>query len=151
MVIMKISSCVTLHGNCRDAVEFYKEIFKLTEVNIQTFNDKVELFGNNIPNECKNLVYRAELKIQSDESVFSIIMCDSPSLIFLPGQVGYSSNIDNITYEITSDNKEWTEMVYNKLLDGGKTNIPLQKKLQYELFGSLIDRFGICWIISCCN
>lgn len=95
------------------------------------------------------MVYRAELNIQSDESVFSLVMCDSPSLIFFPGQTGYSNNIDNITYEIKSDDKEWVEMVYNKLLEGGKTNIPLQKKPQYELFGSLIDRFGICWIICC--
>jgi uncharacterized glyoxalase superfamily protein PhnB len=79
-------------------------------------------------------------------------MGDSPVLVFDTGINGNPNNRDNISYEISSKDKEWIEKTYNKFLEEGKRNTPLQKKKdEYELSGSVIDKFGICWILNCCN
>ena len=149
---MKISSCVTFFGNCRKAIDFYTQIFELTEVKILTFGDKSELFDFDLTPKCKDLIYSAELNIKSCDSTFSIVMSDSPVLVFDTGINDNPNNRDNITFEISSKDREWIEQTYNILLDGGKRNTPLQvKNGEYDLSGSIIDKFGICWILNCCT
>lgn len=147
--MIKVSSCVTFFGNCRKAIDFYTQIFELTEVKIITFSDKSELFNFDLPPKCKDLIYRAELNIKSCDSIFSIVMSDSPVLVFDSDISNNPNNRDNITFEISSNDREWIEKTYNKLLEEGKRNTPLQeKKGEYDLSGSLIDKFGICWILN---
>ncbi len=149
---MKISSCVTYFGNCRKAIDFYTQIFDLNEVKVLTFDDKSEVFDFELPPRCKDLIYRAELNIKSGGSIFSMVMGDSPVLVFDTGINPNPNNRDNITYEISSKDKEWIEKTYNKLLEEGKRNTPLEKKKgEYELSGSVIDKFGICWILNYCS
>lgn len=147
---MKVSSCVTFFGNCRKAIDFYTEIFQLTEVKVLTFGDRSDSFDFDLPPKCEDLIYRAELNIKSNDSCFSMIMGDSPVLVFDTGINLNPNNRDNISYEISSKDKEWIEKTYNKFLEEGKRNTPLEKKKgEYELSGSVIDKFGICWILNC--
>ncbi|MGB7605998.1 MAG: hypothetical protein WBL93_11050 [Lutisporaceae bacterium] len=148
--MIKVSSCVTFFGNCRKAIDFYTQIFELNEVKALTFSDKSELFNFDLSPECKDLIYRAELNIKSSDSIFSIVMSDSPVLIFDSDIKNNPNNRDNITFEISSKDREWIEKTYNKLLEEGKRNTPLQeKKGEYDLSGSVMDKFGICWILNC--
>lgn len=149
---MKISSYVTFFGNCRDAVDFYKDVFELSDVKIETFEDKSNQFAFELPTKCKNLVFRAELNIKSEDSDFSIIMADSPVLVFNADMIGNGNNKDNITFEISGKDKEWIEKTYDKLLKGGIRNTPLKNNPgSNDLSGSLIDKFGICWILCWCS
>lgn len=146
---MKISSCITFFGNCRKAIDFYSEIFELNEVEFSTFGEKAELFSFELTPECKDLIYRSELNIRSCNSIFSIVMSDSPVLVFNSGISDSQNNRDNITYEISSKDRAWIERTYNNLLKEGKRNTFLEKKDDFDLTGSVIDKFGVCWILNC--
>lgn len=150
--MIKVSSCITFFGNCRKAIDFYSQIFELTDVKILTFEDKSKLFNFELKPECRDLIYRAELNIRSCDSIFSIVMGDSPVLVFSTDLSNNPNNRDNITFEISSSDKEWIEKTYNKFLEEGKRNMPLQeKKGEYALSGSVIDKFNICWILNLKN
>jgi len=148
--MIKVSSCVTFFGNCRKAIDFYTQIFELTEVKVVTFGDKSELFNFELAPKCKDLIFRAELNIKSCDSIFSIVMSDSPVLLFDTAINNNPNNRDNIIYEISSKDRDWVEKTYNNLLEEGKRNTPLEeKKGEYDLSGSVMDKFGICWILNC--
>ena len=146
--MVKVSSCITYFGNCKKAIDFYIEVFDITDVKVTTFGDKSEVFSVDLPNKCKDLIYRAELSIKSNGYIFSLIMSDSPALLFDTGVNDNPNNRDNVTYEIYTNDKSWVEKTYDKFMEEGKRNIPLQKKDEYELSGSVIDKFGVCWILN---
>ena len=149
---MKISSCVTFFGNCRKAMNFYSEIFEVTEVKIVTFGDKSEQFNIELTPECRDYIYRAELNIKTGDSNFSFIMSDSPVLVFNLGNNDSPNNRDNLTFDISSSDKEWIEKTYGELLKEGKRNTPLQSvNHKDDLTGSVMDKFGICWILNYCS
>jgi len=41
------------------------------------------------------------------------------------------------------------ERIFHELSKGGKTVMPLEKTFWAERFGTVVDRFGIPWMINC--
>lgn len=146
--MFKISSCITFLGNCRKAIDFYKEVFDITDVKIETFGEKTEFKSFNLTPSCRELIFRAVLNINSNGEKFSLILGDSPALLFNMDINASQNNRDNISYEIFSDNRIWVEKAYNKFLEEGKRNTPLEKGDVYALTGSVMDKFGVCWIMN---
>lgn len=144
---MKLSSQITFRGCCQEAIKFYQQIFNPIKVKVETFEEHKDLFGGILKEEHYNFIYRAEITFKSEDSVSTIIMCDSPSIIF--SDYSNNVNLDNIIYEISDSDEEIIKAIYNKLAVGGKTNTPLQSKPPFKLQGSLIDKFGVCWNIFC--
>lgn len=148
---MKMSPRITFFGSCRDAVEYYKDVFQTDQVDIITFTEAPELANMEQTDDTKKLIYRAELTVGEGDSSFSFIMGDSPALIFNSSQVNASGNQDNITYEITSREPNEISALYEKLIEEGKANITLRKTDALALYASLIDKYGICWNLRCVN
>ncbi len=48
---------------------------------------------------------------------------------------------------VGSDEAKLTEN-FNKLADGGKVDMPLQKQFWGDTFGMLTDKFGIHWMVN---
>lgn len=145
--MLKISSYVTFYGNCREALYFYEKVFAPAETQMTTFKDIMPKMGMNVPEEAGELIFRGDLIIRRDKNVFMITFCDSPSLLF-SSLDQKSSNKDNISFFIQSDDKNWLLNVYNELIDGGKQNIRIRENEKGMIEGSLIDKYGICWIFG---
>ena len=41
------------------------------------------------------------------------------------------------------------ERIFEELAKGGKIGMPLEKTFWAERFGTVVDRFGIPWLINC--
>lgn len=142
-----ISSSITFYGNCMKAIEFYKKVFINCKTEIIKYADVAEALnlGDTVKGK-EDLIYQATLIINLGGCDTIFTMADSPSLLFL-GQSTTPNNIDNLTFVIAVDDSKYLESLYNALIDGGKSNIlPRINNLGY-LEGSLIDRFGVCWIL----
>ena len=50
---------------------------------------------------------------------------------------------------INFDNTDEEEKVFNALVEGGKSTMPLQDTFWGSKFGMLTDRFGINWLLNC--
>jgi PhnB protein len=47
-----------------------------------------------------------------------------------------------------TDTRE-VERIFHGLADGGRVTVPLEKTFWSPLFGMVVDRFGIPWLINC--
>lgn len=48
-----------------------------------------------------------------------------------------------------ADSKKEADMLFNKLSAGGQIGIPMKEQFWGDYFGTLIDKFGIAWMINC--
>lgn len=144
---MEYVACnITMYGMCGEAVEFYEKTFAIKEKVILTFGDVAEQlnFGNFVQGK-EHLIYQAKLFLTCEKGKFLLMMGDSPSILFNGGLLG--SCKDNITINIGFSTKEELLNIYTKLSEGGKNNIQPRYTNEHIFEGSLIDQFGICWIL----
>lgn len=133
---MAIDIFVNFKGNCREAVEFYTEVFKTEKPQIMTYGDTPQQPGEEFPQfeEVKNMVMAASVNINGSNVMFQDVFPDMPLTI--------GSNI-NLT--ITLNDMEEIKSIFSKLKEGGAVNMDLQETFWSKLYGSVTDKFGIPW------
>lgn len=145
---MKIAINVTFFGNCKASIEFYKRVLGAELVSYKAFKDVDELSGLDLSEGKGDFVYRAEIQIGNENQKYSMIMGDSPSIIFDAGQLKSPNNRDNLTLHIQCDDEDKAMNIYEGLMEDGKRNTPMERNADNILSGSLIDAYGICWIVT---
>lgn len=157
----RISAVITMRGGCRDAIDFYQDVFDAELVRKTRFEEAEEL-ASVMKEDLKDCIYRAELIIRLSKKSLSIIMGDSPSILFasslatavsgartvLASPVVQTGSANNVQFEIQDEDEVWLGEVFAKLSVGGMLNYDLNPKPPYKLFGSVIDRFGVCWTLQ---
>lgn len=133
---MAIDIFVNFKGNCREAVEFYAEVFKTEKPQIMTYGDTPQQPGEEFPQfeEVKNMVMAASVNINGSNVMFQDVFPDMPLTI--------GSNI-NLT--ITLNDMEEIKSIFSKLKDGGAVSMDLQETFWSKLYGAVTDKFGIPW------
>ncbi len=135
---MAVNVYLNFNGNCREAVEFYADVFGTEKPQIMTFGDSSPNPEYPLPEEAKNLVMHSRLNISGSTVMFSDTFPGSP---FVLG--------NNITLAIVSKNEEEIKSFFHKLKEGGKVNMELQETFWCKCYGQLTDKFGIEWQLNC--
>ncbi len=120
-------------GNCEEAINFYKSVFKGEIVSLQRFGEA------NMPVEedYKSKVMHAVLKFGDIELMFSD---GAPHKAITPG--------DNVHLSLSFDNETKMRLAFNKLAEGGSIHMDLQDTFWGAIFGQLEDKFGIRWMFN---
>ena len=134
---MAVDVYISFNGNCREAVEFYAQVFETEKPQIMTYEDMPPSPEFTIPEEAKNLVLHTRLNINGSNVMFS----DSP-----PGMTYVAGN--NITLVILSKNLDKIKSLFNKLKEGGTVGMDLQETFWSKCYGFVTDKFGIGWQLS---
>lgn len=134
---MALDVYLTFNGNCREAAEFYAEVFKTERPNIMTFGEAPKDPNYELPEEAKNLVLHTRLNISGSNVMFSDTFPGSP---FTQG--------NNISLAFVSKDEEEIRSVFAALQEGGNVNMELQETFWSKCYGSLKDKFGIEWQVS---
>jgi len=134
---MAVEVYINFNGNCRDAVEFYAQVFGTEKPQIMTFSDTPPDLGYVLPEGAKDLVMHTRLTINGSNVMFSDVC---PGMPFVAG--------NNISLTIVSTNIDEIKSAFNKLKEGGNVVMDLQATFWSKCYGSLIDRFGIHWQFS---
>jgi PhnB protein len=124
---------LTFPGNCREALNYYKQCFNGEIESIQTFGD-AKMGGGADANKIMHSVFRAG----------SIFFMASDSAPDQPVPAG-----NNFTLNIDFEDPATQAKVFNKLGEGGSVNMPLQDTFWGARFGMLTDKFGINWMFNC--
>lgn len=132
---MAVNAYINFRGNCREALEFYTDVFGAQKPDIMTYGEQDHAFP--ITEEAKNLVLHAELNFMGGKVMFSDVMDNMP---FVVG--------NNICLTVVSDNQQALQTAFAKLKVGGQVIMDLQETFWSGLYGYLIDRFGIGWQLS---
>lgn len=129
-----LSPYLCFNGNCREAMEFYRDSIGGKILSLQTFGDAPM---DSTP-EQKNLVMHSEFKADAVYFMASDAM---------PGQPVTSGS--NVTLSINFTKLAEQEAVFSKLSAGGTIIMPLQETFWGAKFGMFTDKFGIQWMLNC--
>lgn len=134
---MAIQVYINFNGNCREAVEFYADVFGTGEPRIMSFAEAPPNPEFVLPEEAKNLIMHAQLNINGSTVMFSDVF---PGMPFTQG--------NNIILTVVSKNMEEVKSFFNKLKEGGSVDMELQETFWSKCYGSVTDKFGIAWQLS---
>jgi PhnB protein len=116
-------------GNCREAMEFYKEIFG-GELTIQTFSE----VPGDYPDDQKNQVMHASLA-----GDVALMASDGD-----PEKKGSGK----VSLSLGGEDETVLRQFFDGLGQGGKIVSPLKQELWGDTFGMLTDKFGIDWMVN---
>ena len=131
---MTIDAYLVFNGNCREAAEFYAQVFETEKPKIMTFGESHSDPSFQIPEEAKELVMHTRLTISGSNVMFSDTF---PGMPFVVG--------NNVTLSLVSENLDEITSSFNRLKEGGKVAMELQETFWSKCYGSLTDKFGIEW------
>lgn len=119
-------------GQTKEAMEFYKSALG-GELTIQTYKDA------GFPHDPKddNLVIHALLKSGD------IVIMASDGNEEHPVKMG-----ENIYMSLVGTDEKALKEIFDKLSQGGKVDMPLQKQFWGDTYGQLTDKFGIRWTVN---
>lgn len=131
---MVVTVYINFNGNCREAVEFYAEVFNTEKPEIMTFAEMPPDPEFEVPEEARDLVLHTSLDINGSTIMFSDIL---PDTTFITG--------NNISLTVMTTSVEETEKLFDRLKEGGNVEIELEETFWSKCYGSLTDKFGIVW------
>ncbi|MCM3757424.1 VOC family protein [Sporosarcina aquimarina] len=134
---MGINVYVTFNGNCRQAVEFYADVFNTEKPEFMTFGNSPQNPEYPLPEEAKDLIMHTRLTIKNDVIMFSDTFPGSPV------SVG-----NNISLAFVSDDTDELTSSFEKLKQKGDVSMELQETFFSKCYGKVKDQFGIEWQIS---
>jgi len=125
---------LTFNGNCKEAINFYKDTLGGEILFSQTFGESpMKGHGGD------DLIMHTSIKIGD-----SVIMASDS------GSPEHAVNVgNNISLAVGSDDVAAADKMFNKLAEGGKVTMPMQETFWAERFGMLTDKFGINWMFNC--
>jgi PhnB protein len=130
---MSFDVFLTFNGECREALDFYAQVFNHKPEQVMTFGQNPD--GSSDAD--KDKILYASIPIEGCNVMFSD--CSSGSA-FVKG--------NNISLTIGLKDDEEIKKTFDKLAAGGKIGMNLGKTFFSELFGMVTDKFGINWQIS---
>ena len=132
---MQFSPYLLFDGDCADAFKFYE----------QTLGGKIDAMmpfagspsAEQTPPDWQDKILHASMTIDGQ----MIMASDAPP--------GHYSKPQGISVSIALKDRDKGEHIFNKLAEGGTTQMPFQKTFWASGFGMCVDRFGIPWMVNC--
>ncbi|MCL2117498.1 MAG: VOC family protein [Planctomycetaceae bacterium] len=143
-----INPYLSFNGNCEAAFRFYQSVFG-GELELYRFKETPpeEEGGYPIAESEQNRVMHVSLPIGNNV----LMGCDTSDVSGPKANFG-----DNIGLSICAESEEEALRIFNALSAGGQITMPMEKTFWADLFGMLIDQFGVPWMVNyeagkCCK
>ena len=136
----KVHSYLNFNGNCEEAFNFYKDVFKKEITGIYRFGDMPEDPNYPIADGDKNKVMHTSLALNEYQMLMGSDCFES---------FGQKATTGTSTYIMLDvDSTEEAHKLYNALTENAQNmEMPLGDTFFAELFSSFVDQFGIAWMI----
>jgi PhnB protein len=131
-VASRLNPYISFAGDARQAMEFYRSVFG-GELRMTTFGE----FGAQDSPEADKIMH-SQLETGNG---FTLMASDTP-----PGMEHNPGT--NITVSLSGDDNDLLRGYWEKLSEGGTVQVPLEKQMWGDEFGSCLDRFGIPWMVN---
>jgi PhnB protein len=131
-VASRLNPYLNFDGNTRQALEFYESVFG-GSLTIHTFGE----FGAPDPSLADKIMHG----MLETPTGFTLMAADLP-----PGMAHNPGS--NITIGLSGDDTDALRGYWEKLSASGTVQVPLEKQMWGDEFGSLLDQFGIPWLVN---
>ncbi|WP_102346396.1 VOC family protein [Bacillus sp. Marseille-P3661] len=133
---VKLIPYLVMDGNSREAIHYYEKVFNAEVLGIITFGEMPANPNFQLPEEAKDRVSHATIKIGESELMFSDTF---------PGQPHQKGN--QVTICITSPNLEKSNEIFDSLQQESQVSMPFQKTDFSPGYGIVTDKFGVTFQI----
>jgi PhnB protein len=125
-----------MNGRAAEAIDFYEKALDAKVVFKLKFEDLPMNKGIELPQEKKNWITYATLKIGEAE-------------LQLSDEVTSSDNPKGtqVTIVLQTPDKDKAEQYFEALKEGGQVNVPLQPSFFSPAYGNITDKFGVTFRI----
>ena len=136
-----VNTYLTFDGNCEEAFNFYKSVFR------GEF-PQVARFGEMPPQEGMPPVAES-----AKDQIMHISLPISKETVLLGSDTGgeWGANYKqgtNFSISINTDPIEEADRIFTELSSGGQVTMPMNKTFWGSYFGMFTDKFGISWMVS---
>jgi PhnB protein len=137
------STYLNFSRNTEEAFNFYKTIFggEFLDGKINRFEDIPKHEGMPpIADTDKKLVMHVALPILGGHLLMGT---DAPE------SMGFKvTNGNNVYISLHPDSRTEADQLYARLSEGGESEMPMQDMFWGDYYGSLVDKFGIKWMVN---
>ncbi len=133
---LRLTPYLMMDGNAKEAIEYYQKALDAQVLFLQTFGEMPENPEFPLPDEAKNRVSHAMLKVGESDLMFSDTF---------PGQPHQAGS--QVTLCISTKDAEKSRQIFDALADGGQVAMPLQETFFSPLYGIVTDKFGVTFQI----
>ena len=131
--MLGVKPYIAFRGNCREAIDFYKQALGAEELFSQTYGESPMADRG-----AADAIMHSTIKVGDTH----IMMCDDfHTENFTTG--------GNISLAVGLNDVDRAKTIFTNLSDGGNVTMPLDKTFWAEAFGMLTDKFGINWMVNC--
>lgn len=127
------------NGNCEDAFNFYKAVFRKEITYIGRYKD-VPKTDRHIFQETDEKIMHVTLPISTETSLMGSDNTEAFEKSMAHG---------NFSLIIHTDSKEEADRLFNELSESGQIKVPMNLTFWSSYYGICIDKFGITWKITC--
>lgn len=128
-----INAYINFNGQCREAMTFYRECFGGELTLLEVAGSPMEPYHQGP----KDQIYHSAL-------------VSGPIVLMgtdMTGPAGYTKG-NNVSMAIGCSSAEDAQKFFAHLTQGGNVRMPLAKTFWAELFGDVVDKFGIDWMLN---
>lgn len=131
---MEFGPYLTFEGNCEEAMNYYKDILDGEFITFMRYSDGPPPMSDN--KAIGDKVMHVTMKFRNSELKASDRM-DKP----IPKGIAHHLSI-------SIDDEDEAVAIFNGLANGGEIEMSFQEVFWGGKFGSLVDKFGIQWMVS---
>lgn len=135
---MRVHIYLNFDGQCEEAFNFYKGVFKKDFEMISYFKNMPN--NEKIPGEHLGRVMHVSIPMGDGQLLMG---SDTMHGFGPPHQKGNNFNVS-----LNLADKAEGERIFKALSEGGKVTMPMADTFWNAYFGSLIDQFGVGWMVS---
>ena len=133
---MKVEPYLFFDGRCEEAIEFYRKVLNAEVQMMMRFKDSPEPPSSTMAPGSENKVLHATLTIGQ-----TTVMLSDGHNEGKPKFSGFSLALDIPDVDETQNR-------FAALSEGGQVQMPLTKTFFSPLFGMVVDRFGVSWMLK---
>ncbi len=138
----RVSTYLNFPGNTEQAFHFYRSVFGTEFAGpIARFSDAPAHPDHPLSEADKQRVLHIELPILGGHMLMGTDAVESMGMQVTTG--------NNVHLNLEPDTREEAKRLFDALADGGTISMPLQDMFWGAYFGSLVDRYGVNWMVNC--
>lgn len=141
--------CLTFDGFCSDVIAFYEKVFQIKAAEVIKYRDAPG--GDTIPAAGADKIYSALLQFCHGGHTYALKVGDSHASAmdggnsYDPNALLFYQGLYNPLFIVRDSDTAYLSGAFQRLTEGAKLNRPLMPDSKGVLYGSLIDKYGICW------
>ncbi|MCH4824381.1 VOC family protein [Gramella lutea] len=137
----KINNYLIFNGNCREAFEYYKNVFGEEFTEVSTFAEMPDQEGiPPVKDDEKDLIMHISLRIGKETILMGSDTSGEWAKSFKQG--------NNFSISVNTENENEANRIFRELSKEGSIMMPMDKTFWGSYFGMLTVKFGINWMIS---